>query len=158
VPADTRIRRPTASEASLVADRLLAPSYEAAAENDPEFDALATDALDDPGIGFWRDHDDRTLFVADAQGALVGVVTGRYAQSPPVYARGDRVHCDGLYVLPPFRRRGIAEALVDRLERWGRDRGAEYGSLQVHVDNDAAREFWTDAGYDRTFETLYRRL
>ena len=158
MPADPRIRRPTGSEAALVAERLLVPSYEAAAATDPEFDALAADALDDPGIGFWRDHDDRTLFVADVQSALVGVVTGRYTPSPPIYARGDRVHCDGLYVLPPFRRRGIADALVDRLERWGRDRGAEYASLQVHVDNDPAREFWTDAGYDPKFESCYKEL
>jgi GNAT superfamily N-acetyltransferase len=158
VPADPRIRRPTAGEASLVADRLLVPSYEAAAENDPEFGELAPEAIEDPGIGFWRDHDDRTLFVAEVDGALVGVVTGRHEPSPPIYARGDRVICDGLFVLPAFRRRGIAAALVDRLEAWGRDRGAEYASLQVHVENEVAREFWTGAGYDPKFESCYKPL
>jgi len=55
---------------------------------------------------------------------------------------------ENLYVIPDRRREGIATRLLERAERDLREIGVETISLDVLADNDAARAFYTEHGYE----------
>lgn len=153
------IRRPRDDEHERVADRLLWPAFEEAAANDPEFSALSDDAREVAGdVEYWTGDGDRAIFVAERDGALVGNVSGFFKESAPLYARGPTAYCDGLYVRPDHRREGIASALMDRFEEWGRDRDCEYVGLSVHPDREAAVAFYESREYETKFLSKRREL
>lgn len=52
-----------------------------------------------------------------------------------------------LYVLPEHRRQGIATALLQTAQMWGKDRGDRRIGLQVFADNVAAIELYRKLGY-----------
>ncbi|WP_135806131.1 GNAT family N-acetyltransferase [Halorussus marinus] len=54
-----------------------------------------------------------------------------------------------LYVHPDRWNEGIGSTLLDRLEDWLRERGADGVRLAVLADNDAANAFYESRGYRR---------
>jgi ribosomal protein S18 acetylase RimI-like enzyme len=90
-----------------------------------------------------------TSFVAiDARGEWVGMMNGYV----PDAATGPLLV--GVYVAPTHRGRdaGVADALLDAVERWA----AEYGTtlrLHVHEDNARALAFYERRGFRRTGHT-----
>jgi len=55
---------------------------------------------------------------------------------------------ENLYVVPDYRNRGIGGQLLARAERRLADRGAEFVSLEAMADNEDARRFYRQQGYD----------
>lgn len=143
------LHAPEPAEAERVVDELWFPlAREMAALDD--HNALADDPRPD-AIEYRRQRlvDDATcLRVAVVDGEWVGYVQATYRESPPVFARGDALHVDELWVAPDHRGHGIATELLDRAEDWGRKRGAERVALHVNVDNESARELYAERGYD----------
>lgn len=152
-----RIRSAEPSDEPAVTERLLRLGYESSEAVAPEFNALDDDRVAAADASRWLDHDDRAILVAERDGRLVGYVSGVTSDAPAIYDRGAQLHVDGLYVVPAARREGVAEGLLERIERWADDRGCEYVGVTVHVDNDAARALYEDR-YDRTFYSYRRRL
>lgn len=62
-----------------------------------------------------------------------------------------------LFVLEPFRRHGVARALVAYAERLARDAGAEELRLLTGRDNDDALAFYQALGYADEEEVLLAR-
>jgi ribosomal protein S18 acetylase RimI-like enzyme len=61
---------------------------------------------------------------------------------------GDRhAHILLLYVLPTYRRQGIATALIQHAEHWAKQRGDRQMGLQVFQENQAALNLYTKLGY-----------
>lgn len=121
-----------------------------------DFDALAADARTAA-----RDHrraqldrDDVTMLVASVDGDLVAFTTAEHRPAPPVFRRGDGVHVHELYVRPAYRRQGIATSLLTDVREWAAARGCEHLTLDVHVENDAARAFYREHGFDPQRERL----
>jgi GNAT superfamily N-acetyltransferase len=52
-----------------------------------------------------------------------------------------------LYVLPTYRRQGIATALIQHAEHWAKQRGDRQMGLQVFQENQAALNLYTKLGY-----------
>ncbi len=98
------------------------------------------------------------LRVIVAEKALLGLWMGDFP-----------VACGMGVVEPPFlgyfsiftaeghRRRGYARALMDALSRWGNERGADFGYLQVEGDNDAALALYDRLGFDFCYAYAYAR-
>lgn len=78
------------------------------------------------------------LLVAEADGRLVGTVIGGWD--------GWRGNIYRLAVLPAYRRRGIARALVGEAERRMRRMGARRISALVESDHRWATDFWDSLG------------
>ena len=68
----------------------------------------------------------------------------------------DHLHLSMLTVDPAVRRRGHATALLAAGARWGRERGARWGVLQVAVHNTAALALYARTGW--TEHHRYRYL
>jgi N-acetylglutamate synthase len=69
-------------------------------------------------------------------GIARGVVTGQWLGVAAVE------------VAPPWRRRGIARALMARIGHWGRDLGASWVYLQVGSSNAAAKRLYERLGFE----------
>lgn len=78
------------------------------------------------------------LLVAEADGRLVGTVIGGWD--------GWRGNIYRLAVLPAYRRRGIARALVGEAERRLHRMGARRISALVESDHPWATDFWDSLG------------
>jgi ribosomal protein S18 acetylase RimI-like enzyme len=68
----------------------------------------------------------------------------------------DHLHLSVLTVDPAVRRQGHGAALLAAAARWGRERGARWGVLQVAVHNTAALALYARTGW--TEHHRYRYL
>jgi ribosomal protein S18 acetylase RimI-like enzyme len=86
---------------------------------------------------------------------LAGVLTdsGRWialARCSVFDEHDDRAFVFNVYVALKFRGRGVADHLLDRVERWAREEGHSALFLYVHEDNARAIAFYRRRGYDFT--------
>ena len=81
------------------------------------------------------------LLVAEAEGRLVGTVTGTFD--------GWRGNLYRLAVHPSYRRRGIARALVQEAETQLAQQGAKGITALVEKDHPWATGFWAAVEYER---------
>jgi ribosomal protein S18 acetylase RimI-like enzyme len=79
------------------------------------------------------------LVARSPDGRVVGTVMGGWD--------GRRAYVYHLAVAPERRREGIADALMDELERRFRALGALKAKLQILVDNETSKAFFARRGY-----------
>jgi GNAT superfamily N-acetyltransferase len=79
-----------------------------------------------------------TALVAEADGKLIGSIIGVFD--------GWRANIYRLAVLPAFRRRGIARALLAEVEKWLLQQGAKRLAAIVELDHPWAMGFWEAVG------------
>jgi ribosomal protein S18 acetylase RimI-like enzyme len=108
--------------------------------NDPEMD-----------IERKLNHDPDLFLVAEVGGEVVGSVMGGYD--------GHRGSAYYLGVHPDYRGRGIANALINRLEKKLIARGCPKIQLMVREDNDAVIAMYEKLGYEiQSITSLGKRL
>ena len=64
---------------------------------------------------------------------------------------------EGVYVAPPFRRRGVARALVGEVERWARAAGCRELASDSPLDNAGAHAMHRAFGFEETERVVYFR-
>jgi len=86
-----------------------------------------------------------TTFVADAGGTLAGFACLRLVP----YMSGDEPYAEltDLFVAAPFRRQGVARALIAEAERAARAGGADQVIILTGDDNTAAQALYRALGY-----------
>jgi N-acetylglutamate synthase len=62
-----------------------------------------------------------------------------------------------IYTHRGYRRRGHARAMMTALTRWGRERGAAFGYLQVEGDNEPAKVMYENLGFARLYGYAYTK-
>ena len=67
-----------------------------------------------------------------------------------------RGHLSNIYVEPAYRERGIGTALLEAVEDELADRGVEVVILEVMAQNEAARRFYEQQGYE-TYRVAMKR-
>jgi ribosomal protein S18 acetylase RimI-like enzyme len=87
-----------------------------------------------------------SLFVADVQGKIVGVLIAAFD--------GWRGNMYRLAVDPDYRRRGLARALVNEGEMRLARRGVKRVTALVEADHPWATKFWEEMGYTPDPEML----
>jgi GNAT superfamily N-acetyltransferase len=139
------------------------------------YSGLAPDLFrmpDDDGLVDYvkRSQDDSpstTLFiVADIDDQVVGHLyaelitptnSDRFLSSRDMAEQ--RLFIHALSVLREFWRQGIATALVERAEEWGRERGATIALCDTWLDSPVSVPFWQQRmGYERRSVRLRKRL
>ncbi len=92
-----------------------------------------------------RRHPDAAVFVAEAEGAVVGRLS--LARDPHPASR--HVADLGLMVGAGFRRRGVGKALLSQAVEWARSVGIRKLELHVFPHNEAAIRLYEDFGFVR---------
>ncbi len=89
-----------------------------------------------------------TFFVAKDNGEIAGFVAGGVEDT------GEEVygHIMNLAVAPEYRRRGIGQQLIHRLEQEYAILGASGVQLEVRIGNTGAQEFYRRLGYREVFQ------
>lgn len=89
-----------------------------------------------------------TFFVARDNGEIAGFVAGGVEDT------GEEVygHIMNLAVAPDYRRRGVGQQLIRRLEQEYAVLGASGVQLEVRVSNTGAQEFYRRLGYQEVFQ------
>lgn len=98
--------------------------------------------------------DDTRLFVAEIDGRVIGTARVEFAERP--YFRIADVR--RVYVQPPWRRRGVATALMRVAEETAREGGASDVRLTVVTENEGAIRFYRALGYGDFAVRLHKRL
>lgn len=80
----------------------------------------------------WSDGDDGAAFVAEAEGAWVGIAAGiRRADQLGFVAQPGTVHLASMWVSPEARNTGLGRQLTDEVVAWARATGAREVELWV---------------------------
>ena len=152
MPAAITVRRVRAEEW----ERLRAIRLRALADAPMAFGSTLADEQAQPDE-FWRRRaaggaadDDRATFVAERDGAWVGIGTC-VLQAGGAGARPAWVF--GMWVEPAVRRQGTAQALLHVLAGWAWERGADVLNLHVVATNAPALALYARLGFHATGAT-----
>jgi GNAT superfamily N-acetyltransferase len=97
------------------------------------------------------------LIAESASGDPLGVTNAELVTLGNAFAPRRTIHIHVVYVLPTFRRAGVAGALLDRILDWGRAVGAEQCTLNV-LANNPARSLYGKIGFSEFELKLVRSL
>ena len=98
--------------------------------------------------------------VAELSGEIVGFIDARLDQSPDAMHR-EMIYCHVAEIAVSYRHRnqGIGGRLLQAAEEWGRRQGATFASLEYHVANTRAGDFYRRRmGYSTAAITAIKRL
>jgi diamine N-acetyltransferase len=95
---------------------------------------------------------DAALFVAEQQGAIVGMIYCYVHATPPVPVVVPRrfVHIQDMVVDKFFQNQGVGQALMEQAHQWAREKGLTEVELGVWEFNTAARSLYEKLGYQTT--------
>jgi ribosomal protein S18 acetylase RimI-like enzyme len=90
-------------------------------------------------------HQSALVLLAYADTQAIGVAICFFGFS--TFAARPLINVHDLAVLPAFRGRGAGRALLEEVERRGRERGCCKLTLEVHDTNDGAKRLYADVGF-----------
>jgi len=93
------------------------------------------------------------VFVAEADGAIVGMVTAQIVVSTSI--GGYSILLEDMYVSSGFRRQGVGSKLLEQVLAWGSERGASRVQLVVATSNARAFRFYRQAGLLKSHVTAF---
>lgn len=161
-----RIRQLTDDDIDRFVEDLWLP-FSREMERTGEWNELATDVdlhaeavahrreqLTDEDVQTWVAVDPDSRRGDDPTQAFDGYVSASYRESPAVFARGNRIHVDELFVHEAYRGTDLASDLLDLAHDWAVELGCEELTLSVGEPNDRAQAFYEREG----FTTRRRRM
>ena len=105
----------------------------------------------------WGDKDWR-VFVAEAEGELIGQIMGVVRDQVPVFEPERYGYVTDIVVDPAARGSGVGQALFEALKAWFRERGVSNLELQVAYNNPVSQAFWRAMGCTDYMDTLWYDL
>jgi GNAT superfamily N-acetyltransferase len=106
-------------------------------------DATARWATD---FGTWARSDADRIWLAEADGEAVGLLTAHLYAPAPTFRPAVMVYVDDLYVVAGARGQGVAGLLLDEARAWAASNGATEIRAGVLAANPAGRAFWERQG------------
>ena len=118
-----------------------------------------SDATEVPDDGFRAHLDDpaTTDYLVVVDGETVGFVTVETGERPS-RERGRYLDVVNLEIDPDHRNEGYGTAVIDRVTEMARDDGRDYITVSCEWENDGARRFYRDAGFEPKQVTYARSL
>ena len=111
---------------------------------------------------YWRDSLDgpnRTAYVAETDGAVVGFITlGVVSEAHTLFQPLRHARVNSVCVAAGMRGRGIGRALMAQAEHWALTQGASELRLVVWDFNRAALQLYEELGYEMRSHSLVKVL
>ena len=102
----------------------------------------------------WVESEAHRVFVAEAGGVLVGLVTAHPYWPSPMYEQELEVYITELVVDPACRSGGVGARLVEAVRAWARAQGVTRIRTGVLSRNEGGRAFWRREGAEDFFTTV----
>ena len=102
----------------------------------------------------WVEGDADRVFVAEADGVLVGLVTAHPYWPSPMYEQELEVYITELIVASEQRGQGVGTRLVEAVRVWAREQGVSRIRAGVMSRNERGRAFWQREGAEDFFTTV----
>jgi len=98
---------------------------------------------------FFKKLKDRNskIFVASDKGKVVAFCSGCIMKKPTFFTIKYAGYCDDLFVLPSYRRRGIAKELLNNLLMWFKSKKIKYFEIESYANNDVAIKAYHSFGF-----------
>ena len=105
----------------------------------------------------WTRSDSSWILLAYVEGEPAGYAV--ICRIPKADERAGFLFVDALHVLRAYRRRGVARALLARVDDWARELGLHGVRLLVRPNNEPARSLYRQTGFEE-YETIlgHKRL
>lgn len=87
------------------------------------------------------------LFVALVGERVVGFVSGELREGSPTFQPKKWASVDDVFVEPEHRSSGVGKALMQAVQDWATEKGADGVSLQVAAANERGRRFYEKLGF-----------
>lgn len=98
------------------------------------------------------------IFVAEADGKVVGHVIARIDKGPPIYVHDRKVYVDELVVEEAYRGKGVGKKLLKQAEEWGKKKGLSLFSLHVAIKNRNALSLYKKFGLKEHHITMNKKI
>jgi GNAT superfamily N-acetyltransferase len=99
------------------------------------------------------------VWLAEVDGAPAGYISLQPSDDAPASLRSpDVVRCDGAFVVPERRGRGVMTALLGTALRWAVAAGFSGCSLDYESANPTAARVWPQAGFTAVLHSVGRRI
>lgn len=108
-----------------------------------------TRRLDDPRM---------LIGVARIDGELAGMILITIEQEVPIYTYTHYAFVQDMATVEKFRRRGVAQKLLDYAADWAKGQGLNQLRLLVANQNPAARATFDAAGFRATYQEMVRAV
>ncbi len=103
-------------------------------------------------------EEDKAIFIAKKGGEIVGIVTGSITSYGPLQGNKKLGVINTIIVLPPYRRKGIAKNLSDKVMEWFSSQEIEEVALSNTVNNSLSKAFWESYGFEVFLEQRRKRI
>jgi GNAT superfamily N-acetyltransferase len=88
---------------------------------------------------------------------LIGILEASIANLPSVFLPKSSLHIHAIYVVPAYRRSGVARLLMEAAFQWGRDQGCIEVDLHV-LQNSPAKLLYEGLGFGAFQIEMRRKL
>jgi GNAT superfamily N-acetyltransferase len=150
--ATVRRARPSDLGAAVALWRQLQAEHEALDARHRPSDSAAERWSNDFHV--WAKSDAHRVFVAEAGGRLVGLVTAHPYWPSPMYEQELEVYVTELVVSPEARGEGVGARLVGAVRAWAREQGVAQIRAGVLSRNERGRVFWRREGAEDLYATV----
>lgn len=94
------------------------------------------------------DHpDNHFLFIAEADEKFAGFIRADIKEIPSFFKYPTILYLDDVYVVPEFRRKGIAKSLIQKAEEIAREKGIKRLQGRVYSYNKPVQKLLESMGY-----------
>lgn len=103
-----------------------------------------------------KDAKKTSQFIYKLKDKYVGFITCSLKKEYVIGCKTNKVaYLEGLYVLPEYRRKGIAKELEEHFEQWAKKLGCKELASDLEIDNKASLDFHSKMGYDIVEKTIH---
>ena len=128
----------------------LAPLFEALNQihinNRPDIFAAGENPYDEKRIKKLLKEKNKKIFIAEQNGELIGLCSFTLNQNA-YQTQKRQIFLDAMFVSPPYRRRGVAKALLESLKSFAQAEQVEKIDLAVWSFNREAQQFYEAFGF-----------
>ena len=101
---------------------------------------------------------DRFVFVCEENQEIIGFLYGILKSIPPVFKKGIEAHVSDIAVKDEFRSRGHGAKLISHFRKLAEKEGANVMSLNVHIKNTRAIDFYERTGWKKQMLVMRKEL